>query len=177
MFPEIKNNKDLTTRPIENKMEMKKDMEDMEMARELTEEQRKKYQETKERWQAEHTLIFSTRLQRTTDADIIEKLEAAESRQGELKRLVRLGIAYEQQGGTMPTAPAPAPDKEIQRLARVGAEYEDMLRRGWRMVEPEKKEDEPISKSVQDALSRLQRVMEERRAKEAQQAEQEKKEE
>ena len=45
------------------------------------------------------------------------------------------------------------------------------------MIEPEKKEDEPISKSVQDALSRLQRVMEERRAKEAQQAEQEKKEE
>jgi len=164
-------------------MEVKKEMEDMEMARELTEEQRKKYQETKERWQAEHTLIFSTRLQRTTDADIIEKLEAAESRQGELKRLVRLGIAYEQQGGTAPApaqAPAPvapAPDKEIQRLARVGAEYEDMLRRGWRMVEPEKKEDEPISKSVQDALSRLQRVMEERRAKEAQQAEQEKKEE
>jgi len=173
----------LTTPLDKNKMEVKKEMEDMEMARELTEEQRKKYQETKERWQAEHTLIFSTRLQRTTDADIIEKLEAAESRQGELKRLVRLGIAYEQQGGTAPApaqAPAPvapAPDKEIQRLARVGAEYEDMLRRGWRMVEPEKKEDEPISKSVQDALSRLQRVMEERRAKEAQQAEQEKKEE
>lgn len=173
----------MTTPLDKNKMEVKKEMEDMEMARELTEEQRKKYQETKERWQAEHTLIFSTRLQRTTDADIIEKLEAAESRQGELKRLVRLGIAYEQQGGTAPApaqAPAPvapAPDKEIQRLARVGAEYEDMLRRGWRMVEPEKKEDEPISKSVQDALSRLQRVMEERRAKEAQQAEQEKKEE
>ena len=153
------------------------------MPRELTDEQKKKYQATKERWKANHTLIFSTRLQYTTDADIIEKLEAAESRQGEVKRLVRLGIAYEQQGGTAPApaqspAPAaPAPDKEIQRLARVGAEYEDMLRRGWRMVEPEKKEDEHISKSVQDAISRLKQVMEERRAREAQQAEQEEKEE
>ena len=148
------------------------------MPRELTDEQKKKYQATKERWKANHTLIFSTRLQYTTDADIIEKLEAAESRQGEVKRLVRLGIAYEQQGGAIqgvtapaPSQAAPAPDKEIQRLARVGAEYEDMLRRGWRMVEPEKKEDEHISKSVQDAISRLKQVMEERRAKEAQQAE------
>lgn len=140
----------------------------------------KYYSDAKAEWEKANTYLFSTRLQHTTDADIIEKLEAAESRQGELKRLVRLGIAYEQQGGTAQTptsAPAPAPDKEIQRLARVGAEYEDMLRRGWKMIEPEKKEDEPISKSVQDALSRLQRVMEERRAKEAQQAEQEKKEE
>ena len=45
------------------------------------------------------------------------------------------------------------------------------------MVEPEKKEDEHISKSVQDAISRLKQVMEERRAREAQQAEQEEKEE
>ena len=167
----------MTTRPIENKMEVKKEMEE-NMARKT-----KYYSDAKAEWEKANTYLFSTRLQRTTDADIIEKLEAAESRQGELKRLVRLGIAYEQQGGTAPApaqAPAPvapAPDKEIQRLARVGAEYEDMLRRGWRMVEPEKKEDEPISKSVQDAISKLKRVMEERRAREAQQAEQEEKEE
>ena len=116
-----------------------------------------------------------------TDMDIINALQTEGTKQERLRDLLRKGIAYEQQGGTAPApaqAPAPvapAPDKEIQRLARVGAEYEDMLRRGWRMIEPEKKEDEPISKSVQDALSRLQRVMEERRAKEAQQAEQEQK--
>ena len=139
----------------------------------------KYYSDAKAEWEKTNTYLFSTRLQRTTDADIIEKLEAADSRQGELKRLVRLGIAYEQQGCTAPAtaqAPAtaaPAPDKEIQRLARVGAEYEDMLRRGWRMVDPDDKKDEPISKSVQDAISKLQRVMEERRAREAQQEEQE----
>ena len=134
-----------------------------------------------ERWKKENTWQVAIRLQKKTDSDIIEALKGEEgSTQSKLRRFIRLGIAYEQQGGTAQTptsAPAPAPDKEIQRLARVGAEYEDMLRRGWRMIEPEKKEDEPISKSVQDALSRLQRVMEERRAREATQEEQEKKEE
>ncbi len=137
-----------------------------------------------ERWKKENTWQVAIRLQKKTDSDIIEALKGEEgATKSKLRRFIRLGIAYEQQGGTAPApaqAPAPvapAPDKEIQRLARVGAEYEDMLRRGWRMIEPEKKEDEPISKSVQDALSRLQRVMEERRAKEAQQAEQEQKEE
>lgn len=123
----------------------------------------KYYSDAKAEWEKANTYLFSVRLQRSTDADIIEKLEAAESRQGEVKRLVRLGIAYEQQGGTAP-APAPSVDRETQRLARVGAEYEDMLRRGWVMVEPEKKE-ETTSKSVQDAISKLQLVMEERRAK------------
>lgn len=140
--------------------------------------------ESNQRWKKENTVLVALRLQKKTEMDIIEALQSGDgSMQSRIRRLLRAGIAYEQQGGTAPApaqAPAtvaPAPDKEIQRLARVGAEYEDMLRRGWRMVEPEKKEDEPISKSVQDALSRLQRVMEERRAKEAQQAEQEKKEE
>lgn len=129
-----------------------------------------------EKWKQENTLHFTMRFQKSTDADIIEYIKNAQTRQGEIKRLIRLGMAYEMQGGTMPTAPAPvapAPDKEIQRLARVGAEYEDMLRRGWKMVEPEKKEDEPISKSVQDALSRLHQIMVERRAREATQEEQE----
>lgn len=142
------------------------------MKKELDKETKKKYQDTKERWKAENTYLFSVRLQNSTDADLIERLKEAPSRQGELKRLARLGIAYEQQGGTAPapTQAAPVPDKEIQRLARVGAEYEDMLRLGWVMVEPEKKE-ETTSKSVQDAISKLRLVMEERRAKAEQKTE------
>lgn len=133
--------------------------------------------ESNERWKKENTVFVGLRLMKKTDMDIIEHLGDEDRKQPRVKELLRLGIAYEQQGGTAPApaqdpAPAaPAPDKEFQRLARVGAEYEDMLRRGWRMVEPEKKEDEHISKSVQDAISRLKQVMEERRAKEAQQAE------
>lgn len=124
--------------------------------------------ESNERWKKENTVFVGLRLMKKTDMDIIEHLGDEERKQPRVKELLRLGIAYEQQGGTAPApAPAaPAPDKETQRLARVGAEYEDMLRRGWVMVEPEKKE-ETTSKSVQDAISRLQRVMEERRAREA----------
>lgn len=140
--------------------------------------------ESNQRWKKENTVLVALRLQKKTEMDIIEALQSGDgSMQSRIRRLLRAGIAYEQQGGTAPApgqAPAPAapaPDKEFQRLARVGAEYEDMLRRGWRMVEPEKKEDEHISKSVQDAISRLKQVMEERRAREAQQAEQEQKEE
>ena len=139
--------------------------------------------ESNERWKKENTVFVGLRLMKKTDMDIIEHLGDEERKQPRVKELLRLGIAYEQQGGAIqgvsapaPAPAAPAPDKEIQRLARVGAEYEDMLRRGWVMVEPEKKE-ETTSKSVQDALSRLQRVMEERRAKEAQKEEQEQKEE
>lgn len=131
--------------------------------------------ESNERWKKENTVFVGLRLMKKTDMDIIEKLGDEERKQPRVKELLRLGIAYEQQGGAIQgvSAPATAPsvDRDIQRLARVGAEYEDMLRRGWVMVEPEKKE-ETTSKSVQDALSRLQQVMEERRAKEAQQAEQ-----
>lgn len=130
--------------------------------------------QSNENWKKENTIQLSLRLMKKTEADIMDALESSsKSRRARFLELLRLGIAYEQQGGTVPApAPdAPAPDKEIQRLAHVGAEYEDMLRRGWVMVEPEKKE-ETTSKSVQDAISKLQLVMEERRAKEAQQAEQ-----
>lgn len=47
-------------------------------------------------WKEQHTISFGVRLNRNTDADIIAKLEGAESRQGELKRLVRLGIMAEE---------------------------------------------------------------------------------
>lgn len=129
-----------------------------------------------EKWKAENTFHFSIRLQNKTDADLIERINAAESKAGELKKLARMGIQYEKEHffEQIPEAypqPCEPIDKETLRLAQVGREYEDMLRRGWVMVEPEKKE-ETTSESVQDAISRLQRVMEERRAKEAQQAEQ-----
>lgn len=55
----------------------------------------KKALETRARWEASNTLHFSVRLQNSTDADIIERIEAAPSRQGEIKRLVRLGLEYE----------------------------------------------------------------------------------
>ena len=48
-----------------------------------------------EKWKAENTFRFSVRLQRSTDADLIERVEKATSMQGELKRLARLGIEYE----------------------------------------------------------------------------------
>lgn len=47
-------------------------------------------------WKEQHTISFGVRLNRNTDADIIDKLEGAASRQGELKRLVRLGIKAEE---------------------------------------------------------------------------------
>ena len=63
----------------------------------LTEEKRKQYQDTKERWKSRNTYHFSIRLQNSTDADIIKQIEKAPSKQGELKRLVRLGMKYEQE--------------------------------------------------------------------------------
>lgn len=128
------------------------------------EEKRMPTVQSNQNWKKENTVMVGLRLMKKTDMDIIETLQSGDgTMQARLRHLLRLGIAYEQQGGTAP-APSTEEDRETQRLARVGAEYEDMLRRGWVMVEPEKKE-ETISESVQDALSRLQRVMEERRAK------------
>ena len=63
------------------------------------------YTDAKAEWEKQNTYLFSVRLQNSTDADIIERIQAAPSRQGEIKRLVRLGIAYEklQREGTAPT--------------------------------------------------------------------------
>ena len=127
-----------------------------------------------QQWKKENTVMVGVRLMKKTDMDIINALQTEGTKQERLRDLLRKGIAYEQEGGAIQgvSAPAPSPDvdREIQRLARVGAEYEDMLRRGWVMVEPEKKE-ETTSKSVQDAISKLQLVMEERRAKAEQKTE------
>ena len=62
----------------------------------MTDEQKKNRREVNQRWKEENTLSFGVRLNRNTDADIIAKLEGAASRQGELKRLVRLGIKAEE---------------------------------------------------------------------------------
>ena len=151
----------------------------MSIAREKAEKQARKEKRmaVQAEWQKENTTQFTIRLQNNTDSDLIERIQAAPSRQGELKRLARLGMEYEKQGGAIhgvsapaPTPAAPAPDKEIQRLARVGAEYEDMLRRGWVMVEPEKQE-ETTSSTIQEAIENLRRGMEERRAKAEQKTE------
>lgn len=48
-----------------------------------------------EAWKKKNTIIFSVRLQKATDADLIAYLEGKESRQGEIKRLMRLAIAAE----------------------------------------------------------------------------------
>lgn len=55
----------------------------------------KKQQEYDAQWKKENTVLYGVRLQRSTDADIIEILENAKSKQGEVKRLMRLGIEYE----------------------------------------------------------------------------------
>ena len=132
--------------------------------------------QSNENWKKENTMMVGLRLMKKTDMDIIEKLGDGERKQPRVKELLRLGIEYEKQQDPdyLPpiyTAPAPEPiDKETLRLAQVGREYEDMVRRGWEMVEPVKKEV-PVATTLQSAMDKLQRVMEERRAKEAQQAE------
>ena len=69
----------------------------------MTDEQKKNRREVNQRWKEENTLSFGVRLNRKTDADIIAKLEGAASRQGELKRLVRLGIKSERSEEVMPS--------------------------------------------------------------------------
>lgn len=55
----------------------------------------KYYSDAKAEWEKANTYLFSVRLQNSTDADLIERLKEAPSRQGELKRLARLGLEYE----------------------------------------------------------------------------------
>lgn len=62
----------------------------------MTDEQKKNQRRVNQAWKEQHTISFGVRLNRNTDADIIAKLEGAKSRQGELKRLVRLGIKAEE---------------------------------------------------------------------------------
>lgn len=52
--------------------------------------------EATKKWKKENTVHFGFRLQRRTDADILEKLESVPSKQGYIKRLIREDIAREQ---------------------------------------------------------------------------------
>lgn len=62
----------------------------------LSEAARERKQEYNEGWKAENTERVTIRLNHRTDADILERLDGVESKQGELKRLVRLGIKAEE---------------------------------------------------------------------------------
>ena len=48
-----------------------------------------------DKWKKKNTTMIGMRLQNTTDADIIEAIMNSSSKQGEIKRLVRLGLEYE----------------------------------------------------------------------------------
>ena len=52
--------------------------------------------EAVKKWRQENTVVFTMRLQRRTDADILEKLESVPSRQGYIKDAIRAAIAREQ---------------------------------------------------------------------------------
>ena len=48
-------------------------------------------------WKKEHTVFLGMRLQKSTDADLLAWLdEHGSSKQGEIKRLMRIAIAAEQ---------------------------------------------------------------------------------
>lgn len=106
------------------------------------EEKRMPTVQSNENWKKENTIQLSLRLMKKTEADIIEALENSnKSRRARFLELLRLGIAYEQQGGTS-TAPGTEEDRETQRLLRVAREYEEMVKRGWRMQPPKKEGEE-----------------------------------
>lgn len=52
--------------------------------------------EATKKWKQENTVHFGFRLQRRTDADILEKLESVPSKQGYIKDAIRAAIAREQ---------------------------------------------------------------------------------
>ena len=56
-------------------------------------------QEVQEAWRAENTERITIRFNKHTDADILQQLDGVESKQGEVKRLVRLGMAAERKEG------------------------------------------------------------------------------
>lgn len=48
--------------------------------------------ETQNRWDRENTVQFKLKLNKRTDADLIEKLNSVDNRQGYLKELIRADI-------------------------------------------------------------------------------------
>lgn len=49
--------------------------------------------EAKTRWDRENTIVVTMKLNLKTDADIIEKLESVDNKQGYIKGLIRADIA------------------------------------------------------------------------------------
>ena len=47
------------------------------------------------KWKKENTVLIGLRLQYNHDMDILQAADRGESRQAEIKRLVRLGLEYE----------------------------------------------------------------------------------
>lgn len=108
-------------------------------------------------YKKENTRLIGLRMHNVHDADILSIVRNADSIQGELKRLIRLGILYEKNGGNTDTEPLPEaylkainsePDPETEELIRFGKEYKKLLDAGCVMVdrkmlyrnpEPEKK--------------------------------------
>lgn len=54
--------------------------------------------EAKKKWMKENTTFIGLNLNNKTDRDILDALEKG-SKQGEIKRLIRLALQYEQTGG------------------------------------------------------------------------------
>lgn len=44
---------------------------------------------SKTRWDKENTVVITMKLNRNTDADIIEKLDSVDNKQGYIKQLIR----------------------------------------------------------------------------------------
>jgi len=51
--------------------------------------------EAEKKWKAENTVFIGLRFQKSTDADIIKAISGVKSKQGEIKRLIRLGLEAE----------------------------------------------------------------------------------
>lgn len=54
--------------------------------------------EARKQWTKENTVFIGLKLNKRTDSDILSALGEG-SKQGEIKRLIRLGLKYEQAGG------------------------------------------------------------------------------
>lgn len=48
--------------------------------------------EAKKKWDAENTVVVTMKLNKKTDADIIEKLNSVDNNQGYIKELIRADI-------------------------------------------------------------------------------------
>lgn len=107
-------------------------------------------------YKKENTRLIGLRMHNVHDADILSIVRNADSIQGELKRLIRLGIAYEKSGAdpTLAAQPEPLPeaylkainpdpDPETEELIMFGKEYKKLLDAGCVMVDRKMLERKP----------------------------------